>query len=296
VPLEKLNGAHCAAVFTRIEHINAAITAQQGAGRAYVHVEGDVRSRPRLVSTATQHRVYAALREFANFEMRQTRRLAFNPVYAVELPPEVTPEAQRWSAAQAHAFLDASLGDPLHLLFRIVLLRGARRGEAVGLRWSGADLDAGYIRVERPVLLIGAEVTESTPKSRAGERLIWLDAGTVRLLREHRKAQLAARMRAGTDWQDNDLIFCQDDGTPYRPDFVTRRFQSIARAARLPVIRLHDGRHIAASLAHDAAVDPEIRRRTLGHADAAMTSHYTRPEAAAYRAAAEAVAALVDKS
>jgi integrase len=58
--------------------------------------------------------------------------------------------------------------------------------------------------------------------------------------------------------------------------------------------RLHDGRHSAASLAHDAAVDPEIRRRTLGHANAAMTSHYTHPEAAAYRAAAEAVAALVD--
>jgi hypothetical protein len=40
-------------------------------------------------------------------------------------------------------------------------------------------------------------------------------------------------------------------------------------------------------------VDPEIRRRTLGHADQAMTSHYTHIEADAHRAAAEAVAALV---
>jgi integrase len=41
-------------------------------------------------------------------------------------------------------------------------------------------------------------------------------------------------------------------------------------------------------------VDPEIRRKSLGHADAAMTSHYTHIEAEAHRAAAEAVAKLVE--
>jgi integrase len=61
------------------------------------------------------------------------------------------------------------------------------------------------------------------------------------------------------------------------------------------VITLKDGgRHTGASLARDAEVDPEIRRKTLGHADAAMTSHYTHIEAQAHRAAAEAVAKLVD--
>src|ERR1700758_2965094 len=64
--------------------------------------------------------------------------------------------------------------------------------------------------------------------------------------------------------------------------------------AGLPVIKLHEGRHSAASLARNAEVDPEIRRRTLGHADAAMTSHYTHIEAEAHKAAAEAVAKLVE--
>lgn len=82
-------------MFGRIERINAGIAAQRGDGRAYVHVEGDVRSRPRPVGVAFQHRVLAALREFANFEVRKTRRLAFNPVYAVELEPEVTPGGGR---------------------------------------------------------------------------------------------------------------------------------------------------------------------------------------------------------
>lgn len=89
-------------------------------------------------------------------------------------------------------------------------------------------------------------------------------------------------------------MFCKDDGTPWKPDHVSRRFKVIAKAAGLPVIKLHEGRHSAASLARDAEVDPEIRRKTLGHADQAMTSHYTHIEAQAHRAAAEAVAKLVE--
>jgi hypothetical protein len=60
------------------------------------------------------------------------------------------------------------------------------------------------------------------------------------------------------------------------------------------VIKLHEGRHSAASLAGDAAVDPEIRRRTLRDADVAMTAHYTHIEAEAHEAAAEAFAKLVE--
>jgi integrase len=149
--------------------------------------------------------------------------------------------------------------------------------------------------VARPLLLIGANVVEGRPKTQAGERQIWLDDHTITRLREHRKQQLAARLAAGPAWQDNDLIFCKDDGTPWRPDYVTRRFKVIAKAAGLPVIKLHEGRHSAASLARDADVDPEIRRQTLGHADQAMTSRYTHIEAQAHREAAEAVARLVER-
>ncbi|MGH3302040.1 MAG: tyrosine-type recombinase/integrase [Streptosporangiaceae bacterium] len=71
---------------------------------------------------------------------------------------------------------------------------------------------------------------------------------------------------------------------------MSRRFKVIAKSAGLQPIKLHEGRHTAASLGHDAAVDPEIRRRTLGHADKAMTSRYTHPEQIAFRAAANSVA------
>lgn len=113
VPLERLNGAHVAEVFARMERINTEIATRRGKNHAYVHVAGDVRTRPRLTGVASPHRVYAALREFCNFEMKKTRRLSFNPVYAVELEPEITPEAKRWRAAQAREFLTFTRDDPL---------------------------------------------------------------------------------------------------------------------------------------------------------------------------------------
>jgi Phage integrase family len=115
---------------------------------------------------------------------------------------------------------------------------------------------------------------ESTPKTRAGHRVVWLDDDTIALLRKHREVQELERQFAGEAWQDHGLIFCQGDGSPWRPDVVTRRFQAIARAAGLPVIKLHEGRHSAVSLQHGANVNPELTQRTVGHATRDMTRHY----------------------
>ena len=100
-------------------------------------------------------------------------------------------------------------------------------------------------------------------------------------------------MRAGAGWQDNDLIFCRSDGTPWRPSYVSRRFASLAQQAGVPVIKLHEARHSAISLMRDAGVDAELRMREVGHSDRSVHGRYTHVLDAAHRAAAEQVAALV---
>ena len=75
---------------------------------------------------------------------------------------------------------------------------------------------------------------------------------------------------------------------------MSRRFRVLAAEAGVPVIKLHEGgRHTAASLGDDAGVDREINQTTLGHANPEMTAHYTHPEAARFRAAANEVARYV---
>ncbi|HMH91396.1 MAG TPA: tyrosine-type recombinase/integrase [Streptosporangiaceae bacterium] len=62
------------------------------------------------------------------------------------------------------------------------------------------------------------------------------------------------------------------------------------------MIKMHEGRHSAASLARDAGVDAKIRQDDLGHATPAMTDHYTHVLAEAHLEAAEAVARLVEEA
>src|SRR4051812_49072243 len=63
-----------------------------------------------------------------------------------------------------------------------------------GSAWADVDLDAGRLTVRTQLVQLGWEVYEDTPKSDAGDRTIALDAGTVTVLRAHRR-QLEARMR-----------------------------------------------------------------------------------------------------
>jgi hypothetical protein len=93
--------------------------------------------------------------------------------------------------------------------------------------------------------------------------VVWLDAATTDLLNAHRKAQLTARLRSGA-WQDSDLVFCDALGLPLKPDAVSRRFKVLAKVAGLPPIKLHEGRHSAASLARTLR---STRRSAAGRSD-----------------------------
>jgi integrase len=126
----------------------------------------------------------------------------------------------------------------MSLMFRVAVLRGCRRGELCGFRWANAEMDKPYrdpatgeertgavLTVERPIVQLGGKLRESKAKTRAGKRRVFLDHDTAGLLREHRKAQLKVRLKAGEAWADNDLVFCQDDGQPWHPEHVSKRFK-----------------------------------------------------------------------
>jgi len=84
------------------------------------------------------------------------------------------------------------------------------------------------------------------------------------------------RLRAGGAWQDHGLIFCRDDGRPWNPDYVSRRFRRLAAEAGVPTIKLHDGgRHTGNSLMRDAEVSQEVRMRAVGHSDRSVNDRYT---------------------
>lgn len=235
--------------------------------------------RPRGYAGATVRQVHAIIHRGLKDAVRpRGTYLLFNPAAGIELPTaedgddaDVVQVMQVWTAEQLRAFLAHAAKDPDHAWFHTASITGMRRSELCGLRWDMVDLDRAIIRVERARHEIDKEVVWAPPKSKKSRRVIELSSGQMGVLREHRKAQAAQRLKMGEAWVDNDLVFAHEDGTPPRPDHYTRRFAALARGAKVPVIRLHDLRHTHATLLLEAG-RPVLEVSTrLGHSTTAFT-------------------------
>lgn len=292
LPLDRLTESHVLEMFDRIEEWNTEIELAREERRAPA-CEGDLRRRSMPVGIATQHRIFATLRGALN-AARKSRRVDVNICEFVELESETRLPARVWSPEQVGHFLEFTEQDRWHLLWRLVLLRGLRRGEVIGLRREDRVEDGKLLLIRSTILQIAGRVVPGVPKTRAGEREVTLDAESSRLWDVALERQDGERHALGDAYSDLDLVFCWEDGTPLRPDYVTRRFKHLSVAAGLPVITLHMGRHTAATLGLEAGLDVKIVSDQLGHANTSFTRNtYQHVRRAVHEGAAEAVVALL---
>jgi integrase len=198
------------------------------------------------------------------------------------------------SPEQARTFLDAVRGDRLAALYSVALTVGLRQGEALGLRWQDADLDAGTLRVEHGLQRIGGRLQLVPTKSARSRRTVVLPAMVTDALRAHRARQLEERLLAGGRWHDDGYVFASTIGTPVDAPELRRAFAAILRRADLPAIRFHDLRHSAASLMLAQGVPMRVVMETLGHSSITLTANtYSHVLPALQRQAAEAMDRLL---
>ena len=168
---------------------------------------------------------------------------------------------------------------------------GLRRGELLGLRWTDVDLTTRRIHIRQTPMSVGGELSFSTPKTARSRRAISLDGATAAALKAHRAAQAAERLALGLGNASEALVFTREDGTPVRPDSLSRHFQLTAKRLGLPVIRVHDLRHTYASIALTAGTHPKVVADRLGHATVGITlDTYSHVVQSLEEQAAEAVA------
>ncbi|WP_045876902.1 site-specific integrase [Pseudofrankia sp. DC12] len=184
-------------------------------------------------------------------------------------PPRVGKRpATVWTTEQLRTFVEHIQGDRLYALYLLIVTTGMRRGEAVGLRRQDLDLAAATVVPAVPRVVVDGQAGDGETKTESGERPRSLDPATLAALRAHVERWEKERADVG---HTSDLLFCHPDGSNIHPDSVTDWFQGHARAAGLPVIRLHDVRHSYATAAFKAGVHPKVVSERLGHADVAFT-------------------------
>lgn len=224
--------------------------------------------------------------------------LGSNPCDKVDVPKYERPPLQTYDVTQVAQFLAYTerTQDPAHALWRLLLVTGLRRGELLGLEWDDVDLVLGEINVHRTRTVNSAgSVYVDTPKTAAGRRWLTIDAGTVDALARLKDAQEHSADTFGV-WT-SPYVATDPDGQPIHPLAITRRFQAIARKAGLPVIRLHDGRHTALTLALDAGVPMHVVSKRAGHSRVSTTlDTYSHRHHTADRDASDRIAAALESA
>ncbi len=75
----------------------------------------------------------------------------------------------------------------------------------------------------------------------------------------------------GKSLNEDDVVFLHADGSSLNPNTVTHTFSKVAARASLPHLRLHDLRHIHATMLLKAGVHPRVVQERLGHSSITTT-------------------------
>lgn len=235
---------------------------------------GDVRAwmggMERKFHPRTVGHAHAVLRASLNRAVKD-RMIDFNPAAAVEAPRVARRAYTVWTTEQQRAFLASVTEDPLEALYRLALTTGMRQGELLGLRWSDVNLDGGTLTVNQVLVRMAGDYTFPEPKTAQSRRTIPLAPRTVASLRRRKAQQAANRLPQAKRWKDRDLVFTLDGGEPLPNWWVTGEFQRRAAEAKLPRVRFHDMRHMAASHLIESGADLALVREILGHSTITTT-------------------------
>jgi integrase len=245
----------------------------------------------------TVRRIVATLSSALNDAIRE-RRLTHNVAEHVRLPKVERGEPAVWDAAQAVQFLAAIADDPFAPLFEVLIGTGLRRGECLALRWPFVDIGARtlFVDARRGTLSdVAGKLVFTAPKTTGSAAGVGLSARVVAAVIRQAERQQLDRLQWGPAYEDDQLVFARENGTPLRPEYVLRRFHELSDAAGLPRVKLHALRHLAATLMIGSGVPLAVASKVLRHSQVGITAdlygHLTREVS---HAAVDGLAAVLD--
>lgn len=204
----------------------------------------------------------------------KTDILLRNEATLVELPKQTRKEMDYLNSDEAVRFLNALDGERFEMMFSFALATGMRLQEYCALQWKDIDFERGTATVQRALVWhrTGGGFHFKQPKTAKSRRTIPLPVSLLKPLQRHRIRQYEARLKLGAAWNDLDLVFASEVGTPLNPPNITRAYKRILAKANLRTsIRLYDLRHSTASLLLEAETHPKIVSERLGHSSIVLT-------------------------
>ncbi|MEV5500544.1 site-specific integrase [Nonomuraea fuscirosea] len=195
---------------------------------------------------------------------------------------------------QAEAVLKAAECSELHAYVVLSLTTGIRTEEARALRWDHVVAWIPSLKTWHPVTEVGfkhkkfsiyvwrADREGGDTKTRKSRRTLELPKLAAEALRQHHTRQARLKLKAGEAWEDHNLVFCTNIGTPLDASNVRRAFRRITKRAGLGTAwSPRELRHSFVSIMSDQGVPIETIADLVGHAGTSVTEavyrHQLRP-------------------
>ncbi|SDC69277.1 Site-specific recombinase XerD [Candidatus Frackibacter sp. WG11] len=196
-----------------------------------------------------------------------------NPADPIKAPSPEEPEIKYLNKEQVNKVLKETKDKWIYNFIYISVNTGMRRGEMLGLRWKDIDLNKKTIQVRQISQRIRNEgIIFKKPKTKSSERLISISNNVVKAIKKIKREQSENKLLLGPNYYTKqNLVFCNEDGSPANPQGVTRRFKRVAKRAGFKDIRLHDLRHTHATLLLQEGVHPKVVQERLGHSSITQT-------------------------
>lgn len=164
------------------------------------------------------------------------------------------------------------INNPIHYtIYYALLSTGVRRGELIALKWQDVNLENKVFNINNAVTknVEGKWVVDS-PKTAESIRAFTIPDKLVAVLKKHRSKQNKQILRARSLYNNQNFIFCRDDGERYDPDYISRRWKMYCDKVGIKS-NLHELRHTFATLSLQGGVDVTTVSKMLGHRDVTTT-------------------------
>ena len=170
---------------------------------------------------------------------------------------------------EARRLLDAVTDPRAHTFLLLCLHTGARRGEALALRYSDVDFENKVAHIRHNAIVKQGETTISDEmKTKAGRRDVPLSEELEACLLERRETA------------KSDYIFTMQNGKPLTKNAFRKLFEHISRELPEKHITAHSLRHTYITRLFEAGLDIKKIQYLAGHATVDMTlsvyTHYDR--------------------
>ncbi|RMI44077.1 site-specific integrase [Actinomadura harenae] len=190
---------------------------------------------------------------------------------------------------QAKAVLKAAESSELHAYIVLSLMTGVRTEEARALRWMHVlawdakakewrpVAEAGFNRKRFAIYVWRSVRKHGDTKTRKSRRTLEIPKGVADALKVQHTRQAKWKLKAGEDWQDDNLVFCTRSGRPLDAGNVRRAFRAVTRRADIGEDWVpRELRHSFVSIMSDSGVPIETIADLVGHAGTSVTEKVYR--------------------